>query len=312
MAMPGTCTGQEATMRFMVCLVSLQMPLAPGCDHGGASLQRQSVFRFPHGHRRQAVEPLREACRDQRWHVLGQGDRRTVRRQGGYHMGQGFDAAGGRSKRDQPHRACTSTKLRWNDRHRRGTGPELLASPRGGGTDDPGQGVECSRTVGRRLGHAIDRARFQSLHGGYSTACRHGENHHHRHRAQAHDAFQKVQAIHARHFDVQRHRIGVERLHSSPGRPGIACLADDDKTGIARQGTADQCAHRRRVVHHQDAGHGHVAASSLRRYWVTPAAWNNRVAGPLRRSEWPMNRCPPAGMTRARRVHRRSWVGVSK
>ena len=44
------------------------------------------------------------------------------------------------------------------------------------------------------------------------AACGQGRHHDDRHRAQPHHLFQKLEAVHVRHFDVERHDVGIERL----------------------------------------------------------------------------------------------------
>src|SRR3546814_1264758 len=63
-----------------------------------------------------------------------------------------------------------------------------------------------------RLGIAINRAEFERAHCGFRTLVGEAGHDHYRRGAQGHDLFQKVQAAHAGHFNVQRDDIGVQFL----------------------------------------------------------------------------------------------------
>src|ERR1700677_2017636 len=119
--------------------------------------------------------------------------------------------------------------------------------------------MTCGSVV--RLGDKVDRAESQRLEGGVSARLGMGAEQDHRQRCAAHDEAQRLHAIHARHFQIERNHVGPEFLDLLQSESAIHRGADDFDGRIAREDRGDELAHQRGVVHDEDAdGVAHAIA----------------------------------------------------
>jgi len=106
------------------------------------------------------------------------------------------------------------------------------------------------------LGDKVHRAQLQRAQRGFRAALGQRGDHHHRRRAQAHELFQEVEAVHLRHFDVQREHVRVGLLDEVARDDRVGRHAHHFHIGLAvddlLQDAADQC----RIV---DAQHLNLA-----------------------------------------------------
>ena len=70
-----------------------------------------------------------------------------------------------------------------------------------------------------RLGDEVDRAELQRAQRHVGAALGQRGDHHDRHRPQPHQLAEEVDAVHARHLDVERDHVGVQRCGSSRAPP---------------------------------------------------------------------------------------------
>src|ERR1035437_8777489 len=89
-----------------------------------------------------------------------------------------------------------------------------------------------------------------------------------------HQLFQKRQAIHAGHFDIQRDHVGLEREDFVARDVGVGRGADHLYVGLAGQGFAEDSADNRGIVNDQDAD------STVGKH-VRVSIWMATVRGPL-------------------------------
>ena len=118
------------------------------------------------------------------------------------------------------------------------------------------------RTAG--LGQNLDRAEFQRLYGGAARGLREAADDDGGQRMEVHQLLQKGQAIHARHFDVQREHIGAQREDLVARHVGVGRGADHLDVALAGQSFGEDSAHNGRIVNDQDAYFsvaGHVRVS---------------------------------------------------
>jgi hypothetical protein len=113
--------------------------------------------------------------------------------------------------------------------------------------------------AGRRggLAHAVDRAQLQRAQGHLGPGLGQAGDHDHRHRPQAHDLLEELDAVHVRHLDVEGDDVGVQGLDHAPGLERVAGGADHLDLGVTGQGGRDQAPHGGGVVDDEDANLGH-------------------------------------------------------
>ena len=109
-----------------------------------------------------------------------------------------------------------------------------------------------------RFGHKVDSPQLQGLERDFGTPLGQGGDHHHRHRAKAHQLGQEVDAIHARHLHVQRDDVGIEVADHLPRGKGIGRRADAFHVRLVVDDLAEQAAHQGGIVHHHHACLGHL------------------------------------------------------
>ena len=72
-----------------------------------------------------------------------------------------------------------------------------------------------------RLGHKVHRAQLQRFHGDLRATLGQCGDHHHRRGPQAHESPQKIDAIHARHLDVQGDDIRIQFANHLARHQGV-------------------------------------------------------------------------------------------
>jgi hypothetical protein len=70
--------------------------------------------------------------------------------------------------------------------------------------------------AGQWLADAVESADLERRQGGLGAALGQGRHHDHRHRPELHDLFEKLDAVHVRHLDVESDHIGIELLDRGP------------------------------------------------------------------------------------------------
>lgn len=102
-----------------------------------------------------------------------------------------------------------------------------------------------------RLGHKVHRAQLQRPQGDLRPLPGQGRDHHHRHRAQAHQFLQKVEAVHARHFNIQCQHLRIEFFDQIPRDQRVLRGGHHLHIGVAVHDLGHQLAHQRGVIHAQ-------------------------------------------------------------
>ena len=110
---------------------------------------------------------------------------------------------------------------------------------------------------------------------------------------------QEVEAVHARHLDVERDHVGVERCGSSRARPAGRRPRRRTAMSVWRlMISVEQAAHQRRVVDHHDADLGssvhRVLPSDQNRSTEPPPAAAGAALRPRRALAPAARRCSPA------------------
>jgi hypothetical protein len=103
-----------------------------------------------------------------------------------------------------------------------------------------------------RLGDEVHRAEFQRAHGDLGAALGQRGHHQHRHRAQAHQFFEEVEAVHLRHLDVEREDVGIDPLDQVACDERIGRHADDFHVRLRVDDLGHHAADQGRIV---DDGH---------------------------------------------------------
>jgi hypothetical protein len=103
------------------------------------------------------------------------------------------------------------------------------------------------------LGHEIDRAEFQRPDGDFGVALGQRGHHHHRHGPQAHQTLEEIQAVHARHFDVQGQHVGIVLLDELARDERIGRGRHDFQIGVGVDDFRHQTAHQGGIIDAQHA-----------------------------------------------------------
>ena len=108
-----------------------------------------------------------------------------------------------------------------------------------------------------RLGDEVDRAELERAQRDLGAALGQRRDHHHRHRPQPHQPGQEIEAVHARHLDVERDHVGREFADHLARDQRVAGRADAFHVALAVDDFGEQAAHQRRIVdhHHADLFH---------------------------------------------------------
>jgi len=102
-----------------------------------------------------------------------------------------------------------------------------------------------------RFGDDIHGTDFQGADGRFrSGACEFGTDHD-RHRTLGHESFEKSQAIHSRHFQVEKNEVGRNFFHFVHGDEGISRHVDTESTLLGKHGNQD-LADDSGIVHNED------------------------------------------------------------
>ncbi len=116
-----------------------------------------------------------------------------------------------------------------------------------------------------RLGDEIDRAQFQRAQRDFVAALGQRRHHHDRHRPQAHQLLEEVEAVHARHFDVERQHVRVVLLDEFARDERVGRGRHDGHVRLAIDDFRHQAADQRRIVDAQylDLLHSAHASSAV-------------------------------------------------
>jgi hypothetical protein len=142
----------------------------------------------------------------------------------------------------------------------------MRPQPRAGGGPDAGrQIVERIGMLDRRLADAVDRAELHRANRRGRAAGGEARDHHHREWPQPHHLFEKLESVHPRHLDVERHDVGIERLDRFARLERIGGLADHLDCGIVGQRGRNQAAHGGRIVDDEHPDRVHAPSPPLSR-----------------------------------------------
>ena len=106
-----------------------------------------------------------------------------------------------------------------------------------------------------------------------------GGDHQHRHGAKAHELFQKVEAVHPGHLDIEGQHVGVEIADHLPGRQGIGSLAHHDHIVGLGNDSGEDPPDQGRVVHDQNLYLPHPPSSGF----LVAGSTGTSLADPSRR-----------------------------
>ena len=125
----------------------------------------------------------------------------------------------------------------------------------------------------------------------------------HRHAMLARDLAQHLDAVHARHFEIERHDVRVQLLDLSQADHAVHGRADDFDGWVALQHLRNQLAHERGIVHDEHAdffAHAVAPTAGIRERCETTAGTfristtvpSPRIEAPLTSGE--VTNCLPA------------------
>ena len=87
--------------------------------------------------------------------------------------------------------------------------------------DQGGELIDSARQPHARLGHTSHGTQLQRFHGDLRATLGQRGDHHHRRGPQAHESPQKIDAIHARHLDVQGDDIRIQFANHLARHQGV-------------------------------------------------------------------------------------------
>jgi hypothetical protein len=109
-----------------------------------------------------------------------------------------------------------------------------------------------------RLGDEVAGAELQGTKRGIRAARRQGRDHDHRHRPERHHLFEKGEAVHMRHLDVQGQNVRIELLDQLARLQRILAGADHLHLAVALEELGEQLADQCGIVDDQGSyGSGH-------------------------------------------------------
>src|ERR1700722_1155380 len=101
------------------------------------------------------------------------------------------------------------------------------------------------------LGDEVDRAELQRGEGDVGASLGERRAHDHRHWPQPHQVAQELQAVHARHFHIERQYVRIEYLDLFARYEGIRRRTDDLQRRVGPENLRQQRAHQCRIVDDQ-------------------------------------------------------------
>src|SRR3984885_5158575 len=144
------------------------------------------------------------------------------------------------------------------------------------------QSVDLQRNGAARLGNKINGAKFDRLQGCLGAFRGQRGNHHHRARRLDHDLAKAGQAIHARHLDIERDHLRIERSDQFECFVAIAGQTDV-KVALLEENIFEQFAHEGRIVGDQKLDHRTVTGTSssgeLNLARTSASTWSSNCAG---------------------------------
>ncbi len=106
-----------------------------------------------------------------------------------------------------------------------------------------------------RLGNEVESSHVQCLERSAGALVRMSAHHYDRDLLLAHDLPQSLNAIHPRHFKIQRDRVRFQLFNLLQGESAIHGSADNVNGIVTLQQLRNQLAHQGGVVHHEHANH---------------------------------------------------------
>ncbi len=229
-----------------------------GGDEGHARVETFAIHGLAHREGADTVEPvgvgLGEAGRD----VLDDGDAGQAGGQGSEHLAQGFGAAGGGAEEDERARVGAQ---RGRQGALDGGGAHRGEAHAGGGRgldhrdEARAEGAEGARTVG--FAEHVHRAELEGLERVIGPALRQGAEHDDRHRPMLHEQAQEGEAVHARHFQVEREHVGLQLADAVARLVGIAGGADNLDGRVGAEGVGGDLPHEGGIIDDEDTDFAH-------------------------------------------------------
>src|ERR1700722_7609099 len=103
------------------------------------------------------------------------------------------------------------------------------------------------------FGNEVECAPPRGLHGGRRTFGAVGAEHNHRERMPSHDLLQRFDAVHARHFQIERDHPGLQLFDFFQAERAVHRGSDHFDRFVDGQHLRNQLAHEGRIVDHQNA-----------------------------------------------------------
>ena len=220
---------------------------------------RGTVGRLGHFQRQRGVEACGETAGEVRRQMLDDDDAGCVGGHGGEDLADRLDPAGGSADGHDVEMA-EARRIAGHCGRRCGCGPgrRHAAHARGGRRLDLRADLELQRVEGfaqalRGLGDVVDGPQLQCAKRGVGTILGQRRDHHDRHGPHAHQPFEELDAVHARHLHVERQHVGIERLDLLARDDRVGRGAHDLEVGVARQDAGQHLAHECRIVDDEDA-----------------------------------------------------------
>ena len=229
------------------------------------------LVRLAYRQARERIHAARERRAERRGDVLRDHDGRAIGRQAHEEFADGFGAAGGSAHGDDairgPEHAAHRRRGRGAGRRNDGVGGMFgnhvahgtrpRDYPRARGRADLGQNLfaeigQCAGHVHLGLGDKVDRTQLQRLQRGLGAALGQRGHHHHGHGPQPHEIREEGDAIHARHFHVEREHVRFQFLDALASHERVAGRAHDFDVVRGLQYLDQDLAHQRRIVDHED------------------------------------------------------------
>src|SRR5215472_10458683 len=228
---------------------------AAGADQYTPGHQHVAGLRFLDTQRADFIQAAGKHVGEAVGHVLNDGDRAgEIAWELGQNVFEGLRASGGYADRDDPV---------WRSRGSRGfLGFGLRASQHARFQLALRRGFDLSDQFARGFSHVrgsvfwfrdeVECTEPQRLHGDGCAFSAVGAEDDHGHGLPPHDLFQRVNAVHTRHFQVERDHVGLELFDLLEAERAVHRRADHVDGFVGREHLRDQLAHQRRVVDYED------------------------------------------------------------
>src|SRR4051812_39439029 len=146
-----------------------------------------------------------------------------------------------------------------------------------------------------RLGYKVERSQRQRFE---CCACAFGRQcayHDHWNAKPPRDLAQSFQAIHARHFQIQRYNVRTKVFNLLKPKSAVHCRSYNFDFAVPGKDLWNQLSHQCRIIHHQDSQFATHAvapticnlpsfATTLERFRISTTVPSPRMEAPLTRS----------------------------